>query len=212
MIKNYFKIAFRNLWRNKGFSAINIIGLAIGIATCLIIMLYVNNELGYDRFNKKADRIVRVSFQGNVQGEKMNESTVMPPVAQTLKADFPDVEDATRIRDYGTPKLIYDDKSFREDAFAFVDPNFFQVFTLPLIEGDAKTALAEPNTVVITKATAQKYFGKENPIGKVISFKDGKNAPCKVTGVIEKVPVNSHFHFDLFASMTGLQNQKKPTG
>src|SRR6478735_8025630 len=99
MIKNYFKIAFRNLWKYKGFSAINIIGLTIGIATCLIIMLFVNNELGYDRFNKKADRIVRVFFQGNVQGEKMNESTVMPPVAQTLKADFPEVEASTRIRE-----------------------------------------------------------------------------------------------------------------
>lgn len=209
MIRNYLKIAIRNLWRNKGFSAINIFGLAIGIATCLIIMLFVNNELSYDRFNKKANHIVRVSFQGNVQGEKMNESTVMAPVAQTLKADFPEVKEATRIRDYGTPKLIYGDKSFREDDFAFVDSNFFKVFTLPLIQGDAATALAEPNTVVITKALAQKYFGKEDPIGKVISFKDGKNAPCKVTGMIDKVPVNSHFHFDLFASLSSLPDSRE---
>ena len=211
MIRNYFKIAFRNLWRNKGFSTINIVGLAIGIATCLIIMLFVNNELGYDRFNKKADRIVRVSFQGDVQGEKMNESTVMPPVAQTLKADFPEVKEATRIRDFGTPKLIYKDKSFKNDAFAFVDSNFFQVFTLPLIQGDAKTALVEPNTIVITKALAYKYFGNEDPMGKVISFKDGKNAACKVTGVIDKVPVNSHFHFELFASMASLPESREPT-
>ncbi len=209
MIKNYFKITLRNLWRNKGFSAINIVGLAIGIATCLIIMLYVNNELSYDRFNKNAGRMVRVSFEGNVQGEKMSESTVMPPVAQTLKADFPDVEDAARIRDFGTPKLIYGDKSFREDAVAFVDPNFFQVFTLPLLEGDAITALTAPNTVVITKAIAKKYFGNDDPIGKIISFKDEKNAPCKVTGVIDKVPLNSHFHFDLFASMVGLPESKE---
>jgi putative ABC transport system permease protein len=209
MLKNHFKIALRNLWRNKGFSAINITGLAIGIATCLIIMLYVNNELGYDRFNEKADRIVRVSFHGSVQGQKMNESTVMPPVAQTLKADYSVVEEATRIRDYGTPKLMYGGKSFREDALAFVDPDFFQVFTLPLIQGDAKTALAEPNTVVITKALAKKYFGKEDPIGKVISFKDEKNAPCKVTGIIDKVPVNSHFHFELFVSMLSLPESKE---
>jgi putative ABC transport system permease protein len=209
MIKNYLKIAIRNLWRNKGFSAINIFGLAIGIATCLIIMLFVNNELSYDRFNKKANHIVRVSFQGNVQGEKMNESTVMPPVAQTLRTDFPEVKEATRIRDYGTPKLIYGDKSFREDHFAFVDSNFFQVFTLPLVEGDAGTALTEPNTIVITKALAQKYFGKEDPMGKVISFKDGKNAPCKVTGLIDKVPTNSHFHFDLFASMSSLSESRE---
>ncbi len=211
MIKNYLKIAWRNLKNKKAFTAINICGLAIGIATCLIIMLFVQNELGYDRYNKNAERIVRVSFQGSVQGEKMNESTVMPPVAQTLKAEFPEVQAATRIRDYGTPRLIYGDKSFKEDALAFVDSNFFQVFTLPLINGDAKTALLQPNTVVITKALSRKYFGNDNPIGKIISFKDGKNAACKVTGVIEKVPVNSHFHFELFASIASLPEAREPT-
>lgn len=209
MIRNYLKIAFRNLWRNKGFSVINIFGLAIGIATCLIIMLFVTNELSYDRFNKKANDIVRISFRGNVQGQKMNESTVMAPVAQTLKNDFPEVKEATRIRDHGTPKLMYADKSFREDHFAFVDSNFFRVFTLPLVQGDAATALREPNTVVITKAVAIKYFGKEDPMGKVISFKDEKNSSFKVTGVIDKVPVNSHFHFDLFASMAGLPESRE---
>jgi putative ABC transport system permease protein len=209
MIKNYLKIAFRNLWRNCGLSVINITGLAIGIATCLIIMLFVNNELSYDRYNKHADRIVRVFFEGNVQGEKLHESTVMPPVAQTLKAEFPEVLDATRIRDYGTPRLQYGERSFKEDGFAFVDANFFHVFTLPFRRGDVKTALLEPNTVVITDALAKKYFGNEDPLGKIISFKDGKNASCKVTGVIEKVPVNSHFHFELFASMAGLPESKE---
>ena len=211
MIKNYFKIAWRNLLRNKGFSAINIIGLAIGIATCLIIMLFVNNELGYDRFNKKADRIFRVTFQGAAGGEMFNESSVMPPVAQTMKTDFPEVQEATRLRNYGTPRLIYGDKSFKEDALAFVDSNFLQVFTLPLITGDVNTALTEPNTIVITKALAKKYFGKEDPMGKVISFKDAGNSPCKVTGVIDKVPLNSHFQFEIFASMAGLPESKEPT-
>ena len=211
MIKNYFKTAFRNLFKNKIFSAINIFGLAIGIAICLIIMLFVSNELGYDRYNKKADRMVRISFRGSAAGETFNEASIMPPVAQTMKTDFPEVQEATRIRDYGTPRLIYGDKSFKEDAFAFVDSNFFQVFTLPLIEGDAKTALLEPNTIVITKSLAHKYFGNEDPMGKVISFKDGANVPCKVTGVIDKVPVNSHFHFEIFASMVGLPESREPT-
>lgn len=211
MIRNYLKIAIRSLWRNKSFSAINIFGLAVGIATCLIIMLYVNNELGYDRYNEKANRIVRVYFQGNVQGEKMKESSVMPPVAQTLKADYPEVEAATRIREYGTPKLVYGNKSFKDDNFAFVDSNFFQVFTLPLIKGDAKVALLEPNSIVITKALARKYFGNEDPMGKVIAFKDGKNAACKVTGIIDKVPANSHFHFEIFASMSSLPESREPT-
>jgi len=209
MFSNYLKIAFRNLSRNKGFSAINIFGLAIGIATCLIIMLFVNNELSYDRFNKKANDIVRVSFRGNVQGQKMNEATVMAPVAQTLINDYPEVKEATRLRDYGTPKLMHGNSSFREDRFAWVDSNFFQVFTLPLVKGDAANALREPNTVVITKALATKYFGKEEPIGKLIHFKDDKNASFKVTGVIDKVPLNSHFHFDLFASMSGLAESRE---
>ncbi|MEJ7827534.1 MAG: ABC transporter permease [Segetibacter sp.] len=211
MFKNYFKTAFRALWKNKTFSAINILGLAIGIATCLIIMLFVQNELSYDRFNEKADRMVAVYFQGNVQGEKMNEASVMPPVAQTLKTDFPEVEEATRLREYGKPKLIYGNKSFKEDAFVFVDSNFFQVFTLPLIQGNAKTALLEPNTIVITKTTAQKYFGNEDPIGKVINFKDEKKTAFKVTGIIDKVPVNSSFHFELFASMASLPESREPT-
>jgi putative ABC transport system permease protein len=212
MIKNYFKIAFRNLWKNKGFSAINILGLAIGITTCLIIMLFVYNELSYDRFNVKSSTIVRVTFQGSAAGEKFNEASIMPPVAQTMKADFPEVLDATRIRDYGKPRLMCGDKSFKDDAFAFVDTNFFEVFTLPLVEGNEKTALVEPNTVVITKALAHKYFGLEDPMGKVVSFKDGNNkTDYKVTGVINKVPLNSHFHFELFASMAGLAESKEPT-
>ncbi len=211
MFKNFFKIAFRNLWRNKIFSAINILGLAIGIATCLIILLYVSNELSYDRYNEKANRIFTVYFQGNVQGEKMNEASVMPPVAQTLKADYPEVEEATRLRDYGTPRLVWANKSFSGDAFAFVDSNFFQVFTLPLIKGNAKTALLEPNTIVITKAAAHKYFGDEDPMGKIISLKDDKNTLYKVTGLIDKVPVNSNFHFELFASMSSLPESREPT-
>ncbi|MEP7143884.1 MAG: ABC transporter permease [Ferruginibacter sp.] len=208
MIRNYFKIAFRNLWKNKAFSAINIFGLAIGIATCLVIMLFVQNELSYDRYNEKADRIVRVIFRGTVQGGKMNESNVMPPTAQTLKADYPEVQEATRIRTFGRPRLVYGDKTFNEDEFAFVDSNFFQVFTLPFLHGDPKTALIEPNTIVITRALSIKYFGSQDPMGKVLRFKDGRNAPCKVTGVIDKVPVNSHFHFDIFSSMAGFPESK----
>lgn len=207
MIKNYFKIAFRNLIRNKAFSAINIFGLAIGIATCLLIMLFVQNELSYDRFNKKADRIVRVTFFGEVRGEKMKEASVMPPVAHTLMADYPEVEEATRLSIAGSPMVNYGDKTFKEESVAFVDSNFFNVFTLPLLQGDKRTALLEPNTLVITRAVAQKYFGNENPVGKVLYFKSW-NTNYKVTGVIDKVPSNAHFHFDFFASMAGVPDAK----
>lgn len=211
MLRNYFKIAFRNLFRNKIFSIINITGLAIGIATCLMILLFIINELSYDSYNEKADRMVAVTFQGNIQGQKMNEGTVMPPVAQTLKVEFPEVEEATRLRNYGMPRLIIGNKMFQEDAFAFVDSNFFQVFTLPLLEGNEQTSLQEPNSIVISKSLAHKYFGNEDPMGKVVRFKDDSHSVYKVTGVIKNMPVNSNFHFDLFASMASLPEAKENT-
>src|ERR1019366_6666315 len=113
MLINYFKIAWRNLVKNKAFTAINIAGMAIGIATCLIIMLFVQDEFSYDRFNEKADQIVRVVFRGTMNGEKMKESSVMAPVAPTLRNDYPEVVDATRLLQYGTPKIRIGDKTFR---------------------------------------------------------------------------------------------------
>ena len=207
MFKNYFKIAFRNLWRNKAFSTINIFGLAIGIATCLIIMLFVQNELSYDRYNTKADQMVRVVFRGTVDGQKMKEANVMPPVAKTLLANYPEIKQATRLRKDGSQFISYGDKSFKEDGLAFVDPNFFEVFTLPLIEGNSSSALSQPNSIVITKAIANKYFGNEAPLGKVLMIK-GAPTGFKVTGVINKVPENSHFHFDFFESMENVPDAK----
>jgi putative ABC transport system permease protein len=208
MLTTYFKITIRNLKRHRLFSAINILGLTIGMATCMVIMLYVRHELSYDRFNKKADRIVRVVFRGSVQGEKMNEPHVMPPVARTLQADFPEVEAATRLRNGGFPRFFYGEKSFREDALAYADSNIFEVFTLPLINGDPKTALRAPNTVVISRAIAEKYFGKEDPMNKTLLFKDS-NTGYKVTGIMENVPELSHFHFDLFASMASIPEARE---
>src|SRR5690242_8689639 len=131
MLKNYFKTAWRNIKKNKLFSFINILGLSIGIATCFTIMLYVQDELSYDRFNKNADHIVRMIFNANINGGGIHESVVMPPVAQTMKRDFPEVQDATRIVGFGTPKIIYNNTVFKDDKFALVDPNFFSIFTLP---------------------------------------------------------------------------------
>jgi len=212
MLKNYFKTAWRNIRKNKLFSFINILGLSIGIAVCFIIMLYVQDELSYDKFNKNAERIARVIFQANINGGKINESVVMPPVAQTMKKDFPEVEDATRIKAYGTAKITYKDKTFKNDRLAFVDPNFFGIFTLPMIAGDAKTALMQPHSVVITKATAIKYFGNENAVGKTLGVSiDNKTQAYSVTGIIEDIPSNSHFHFDMFGSMTGWEGATSNT-
>ncbi|MGN6400273.1 MAG: ABC transporter permease, partial [Flavisolibacter sp.] len=208
MIKNYFKIAWRNLMRHKTFSFINIFGLSLGIATCFIIMMYVQNELSFDRFNKNADRIVRIVFKADINGGKIFEANVMPPVAETMKNDYPEVQDATRLQVGGAPKIIYKGKIFKDDEMAFVDPNFFSIFTLPLIEGDAKTALQQPNTIIISKSIAKKYFGNEDALGKTLAFPDNKNVSFKVTGIMGNVPENSHFHFDLFASMLSMDNAK----
>jgi len=134
----------------------------------------------------------------------------MPPVAQTLKSDYPEVLEATRLRRYGYPRITYGEKTFKENAFAYADSNFFQVFTLPFIKGDIKTALLEPNTIVISESVAKKYFGDEDAIGKVLNFKDW-NTSFKITGVMRNMPVNAHFHFDLFASMISLPESRQPS-
>lgn len=208
MYKSYLKIAWRNLLKSKGLFAINSAGLAIGVATCLIIMLFVVDELSFDRFNEKANQMVRVVLKGKVNGEVIKEAVTAAPVAATLAAEFPEVLQATRLRSMGSPKISYKNTAFKNNKVAFVDPNFFEVFTLPLIQGNPATALIEPNTIVITKEQARKYFGEEDPINKILEFTDAKEQ-YKVTGVIDKVPANSHFHFDLFASMEGLAHAKE---
>lgn len=208
MIKNYFKIAWRNLLKNKNYTVINITGLAIGIASCLIIMLFVVDELSYDRYNEKADEIVRVVFNAKINGEIIKEAVVMAPVAEALKKEFPEVVDAARLRNMGSPKIIYNNQAYRDGKLAFVDPNFFKIFTLPIIAGNKVSPLSEPHTVIITQEEAYKYFGNEDPIGKILDLKD-KGQQLKVTAVIDKVPQNSHFHFDMFASMLGHNDAKK---
>lgn len=209
MIRNYFKIAWRNIIKNRGIFSINIIGLSFGIATTLAIMLFVADELSYDRFNEKADQMVRVTLKAKIGDEIINEPSVPAPVAATLIEEFPEVLDATRISTtFGLQKVTYKEKTIRMGKMAFVDPNFFKLFTLPLLKGDADSVLSQPNTVVLTKEQAEAYFGDGDPLNKVIEI-EGRGI-YTVTGLIDKVPANSHFHFDLFASMAGnedAQNQ-----
>ncbi|HSI68681.1 MAG TPA: ABC transporter permease, partial [Gillisia sp.] len=170
MFRNYFKIAWRNILKNKGMFSINIAGLAIGIASCLIILLFVVDELSYDRFNENSDEIVRVVFKADINGEEMREAVVMAPVASTLKEEFPEVVDATRIRMKGSSILIVEDRIFRDSKFAYVDPNFFDIFTLPVIKGCSKNPLEEPHSIVITISEAKKLFGKQEAVGQIIKM------------------------------------------
>ncbi|MBS1661954.1 MAG: ABC transporter permease, partial [Bacteroidetes bacterium] len=207
MLSNYLKIAVRSLLRNKTHTFINVFALALGLATCLLILLFVQHELCYDRFNKKAGQMVRVTFRGKMEGGEMREANVMPPVAAVLKKEYPEVLEATRLRNYGLQRVSFGDKTLREDNLAFVDSNFFEVFTIPLVKGNARSALSRPNSVVITKRTAKKYFGEADPIGKVLDFKDGHES-FTVTGLIDEVPETSHFHFDFFASLSSIAESR----
>ena len=204
MLQTYLKIAYRNILRSKAFSAINIVGLALGLATCMIIGLFILDELSFDRFHEKADRIVRVTFRANMSGNKINEATVMPPTAKTLQREYPEVLEATRLRQGMAFNLAKDDKVFKEYGVAFADSNFLQVFTFPLVKGNPKTALLRPNTLVISEKMAQKYFGHEDPIGKTLKAKNYDEV-LEVTGVMADWPTHSHFHFDFLISMAGLE-------
>jgi putative ABC transport system permease protein len=199
MFKNYIKTAVRSLYKNKGFTAINILGLALGLATCLLIVFYVVDELSYDRYNTKADSIYRVNEDLKLGENNLQYAVAMAPLAKTLKAEYPYVEDATRIKSAGTTHVKKGNGNIVENKVGFVDANIFNVFTLPMISGDPKTVLLEPNTVVITESTAKKYFNTTNAVDKTIVFNDKEN--FKVTGVIKDLPKQSHFNFDFFVSL-----------
>ncbi len=198
--------------RNKGLFAINIIGLSIGIATCLTIALYVVDELSYDRFHENADRIVRVTLDAKMGDEIIKEGGIMAPVGEVLKNELPEVLDATRfVKVSDRVKAVYGDKNIRKGNLAYADPNFFRIFSFPLVKGDPETVFSQPNSLVLTREQAATYFGDEDPINKTIELEgigvyssDGyidTSGPYTVTGIIEEMPRNSHFHFDMLASM-----------
>jgi putative ABC transport system permease protein len=205
MIRNYFKIALRNLKRQKVSTSINVIGLAIGLATCILIMLYVKDELSYDRYNEKADRIFRVGLKVRLNGEDVGGPMLGPNAARDLQQEFPEVLKTTRIQ-RGSEFVSYGTTSFKENNLLIVDSSFFDVFTIRFLKGDPKRALTEPNTLVLTEETARKYFGDQDPIGKVVSFGSEKT-PYRITGVVRNLPANSHFRFDMLTSLGGYDEQ-----
>ncbi len=203
MIKNYFKIAFRNLWKNKGYSAINIFGLAAGLATCLLITLYITDELSYDRFYKNADRIYRINSDIQFGAGKLHMTQTSDMMGQALKKDYPQVEAYARVYTNNGNRLIKKGNEFiDEPKVANVDSSFFEVFALPVMEGDTKRALDEPNTVVLTESAAKKYFGATNVVGSTVETKNGERLDSyKITAVIKDFRPNSHFNFQFLFSM-----------
>ncbi len=206
MIKNYFKIALRNIKKHKGYFSINILGLSLGIASCLLISLWVMDELSYDQYHEKSDRIYRIGAHSVIQNNVSDLATACAPMAKILKKEFPEVENAARIRRFGDRTVQYGETFFKEDKWFWADNEIFNVFTLPVLKGDIKEALSKPNTVVLTKVMAEKYFGKENPIGKTIIL--DRTSDFKITAVIDNVPNNSHLHYDFLASMETIKDSR----
>ena len=207
MFRNYLTVGIRNLLRHKGYSSINVLGLAIGIACCILILLYVQDELSYDRYHENSDRIYRLAESATIAGRPIEAAVTPPPWAPVLAEEYPEIEQITRLKPPGSRWLIrYKENRFYERYFVFADSSVFDIFTIPLVQGNAKTVLAEPHAVVLSESMADKYFGSENPIGKVITGDDLYE--FTVTGIMEDMPGNSHFHFDFLASYASLAPNK----
>lgn len=199
MLKNYFNIAWRNLLKHKGFSFINIFGLAIGLAASGLIALYVTDELSYDRSHRKGERIFRVIQRGTWSGGGFNLAVTSAPYAAALKNDFANVKDAVRLHPEGGGKIIYGEKQLEAGDVFFADNSVFNIFTYTFLYGGAKDALQKPASVVLTRTLAEKLFGDASlALNKTIFF--DKNLPNTVTGVIDDVPQNSHFRFSALRS------------
>jgi putative ABC transport system permease protein len=206
MLKNYFKIAIRNIRKYKFISFINIFGLTVGLTCCLLIVTYILNELSYDRFNENASRIYRVTRSFNTPDgiENLHLSAVAPPFGPLLRNDFPDIQKMTRLLNNGTTSFRYEEKLFSEKNAFFADENFFDFFTTPVTKGNAKTALTEPNCVMLSEEMAKKYFGNNDPINEMVKIDNTLN--LKVTGLFKLLPSNAHVHPELLISFSTLND------
>jgi putative ABC transport system permease protein len=210
MFRNYLKIAWRSLWKNKTMAFINILGLVTGITCCLLIGLYIRHEYSYDRFQEKGDRIVRVLMDykftsGDYKKVAVTSTKVLPVFART----FPEIESGVRMTEYSRI-ITLGDQQFAEDHIMFADSTFFDLFSLRLLQGDPKQSLSGPNKMILTTTTAKKYFGNNNPVGQIL--KVGSDAiPYEVTGVMEDCPSNSQMQFDFLVSFSSLKANQEQT-
>lgn len=201
MFRNYFKIALRNLWNNKVFSAINIFGLAIGLAICLLITLFVTDELSYDKYNEKADRIYRINANFLASGSVFNERLSPAQLGQTLVNDYPQIENSVRFISMGDMLVKKGEETLVEHNAIFADSTLFDVFTLPMISGNPKTALTLANGMVISESMAKKYFSSTDVVGKTLTVDN--TTTYTITGVIKDMPSNSHLHMNFIKAMAG---------
>src|SRR5688572_1319692 len=199
MLENYFKVALRNISKHKFYSTLNISGLALGLAACTLIGLYVVDELGFDKFHKDHENIYSVGLHGKIAGQEVFTANSSPPIAAAMMSEIPGVEAAVRVRNWSNVVMKYEDKAFTEGKVLFADSNFFKFFTFPLLEGDADLVLREANSIVMTTDAATRYFGNEPAIGKIVTA-GNDNRAFKVTGIIDRVPGNSQLQFDIIVA------------
>ena len=193
MFKFYLKTAVRNLYRFKTISSINIIGMSVGMAVCILLMLFVQDELSFDRYHQYSDRIYRIL--------ENDQPFTSPQVSEMVRANFPEIENSSRILVRGLCMIQYKEKQFLEENFSLVDPSLFSIFSFKFIKGNPATALQHPFSVVISEKTAHKYFGNEDPLDKVIRLENTHD--YTITGVMEDMPHNSHFRYDIMATLAG---------
>ncbi len=207
MILNLIKVAIRNFRKNKSSSLINVIGLSVGLACFFLITVNVQDEFSYDNFHENKDRIYRVALERIYPDNVVNYAFIPSGIGHAMKTDFPEIEDMTRVfKMQGEVVFQYEDKSFEEKNLCFAEPNFFKVFSIPLIEGDPDSVFPNPNSLVITKETAAKYFGDEEAVGKQITTPQGE---FMVTGVCE-LPKNSHIGFDFLGTLELIGFDRNP--
>ncbi|MFY0593363.1 ABC transporter permease [Roseivirga sp.] len=200
MLKNYLKIAFRSLLKSKSTSLINVLGLSTGIACCIIIFLFVQNETSFDKFHDKSDEIFRVLTIDEALGVSSNlVGITMPALGESMKNNFPEVENSVRMLTQGRQLITYDQQGYYSEHFAYAEPSLFEVFDFKLIDGDVDKALSEPNTVVLSESMAQRTFGTDDPIGKRVDI--GGQTGLEVVAVMRDVNENSHLNFDVVVSM-----------
>lgn len=206
MLKNYFTVALRNVLKHKFFSIINILGLAIGMTSCLFIYIYIADELSFDKFHSRYQDIYRVGLEGKIGTQELNVTTSSYPVAAAMQQNIPGIEQTVRLWAASGVVFKYNDKTFTENDLFYADSTFLEFFDFTLLKGNAKTALIEPNTIVLTPALAEKYFGTQEPMGQIITVGSRQKA-LKVTGIIATPPQNSHLQFNALISFVTASDQ-----
>jgi len=205
MIKNFIKTAWRSIFSNKFYSAINILGLTAGMVVGIFLLLWIQDELSFDRFHKNQHSIYKIGIEGGTGISKRIFGSIIAPVGSFAKKEIPEVQDAVRIFKIGDAALKYKEKRFNEKNFAFVDPSYFTVFDFPLLQGNSKQPFPDNNSIVLTQRTARRYFGDENPIGKTVTL--GIEDLCVVSGVIADYPENSTFQFQVLLPISRFNEQ-----